>query len=105
MGRDEPKRRRAHLYAVIQEMTAAEPHGFLKDDANVERLCALGQVSPPATIAISVRMRKSARMWFLIAGDKKYDPMVVISKCELFWEAIIGKSKIVEPPNPFSRSL
>ncbi|MBV8422564.1 MAG: IS3 family transposase [Hyphomicrobiales bacterium] len=26
-------------------MTAVEPQGFLKDDANVERLCALGQVS------------------------------------------------------------
>jgi transposase InsO family protein len=26
-------------------MTAAEPQGFLKDDANIERLCALGSVS------------------------------------------------------------
>jgi putative transposase len=45
MGRDEPKRRRACLYAVIQEMIAAEPQGFLKDDANVQRLCGLAQVS------------------------------------------------------------
>jgi hypothetical protein len=45
MGRDEPKRRRACLYAVIEEMIAAEPQGFLKDDANVERLCGLAQVS------------------------------------------------------------
>ena len=40
-----PKRRRPHLYAVIQEMIAAEPQGFLQDDANVHRLCALGGVS------------------------------------------------------------
>ena len=45
MGRDEPKRRRACLYAVIEEMIAAEPQGFLKDDANVERLCGLAKVS------------------------------------------------------------
>ena len=45
MGRDEPKRRRACLYAVIEEMTAAEPQGFLKDDANIERLCVLAGVS------------------------------------------------------------
>src|SRR5260370_37242818 len=45
LGRDEPKRRRAHLYAVIQEMIAVEPQGFLKDDANVERLCGLAVVS------------------------------------------------------------
>jgi len=45
MGRDEPKRRRACLYAIIQEMIAAEPQGFLKDDANVQRLCGLAQVS------------------------------------------------------------
>jgi putative transposase len=45
VGRDEPKRRRACLYAVIQEMIAAEPQGFLRDEANVERLCGLAQVS------------------------------------------------------------
>jgi len=45
MGRDEPKRRRACLYAVIQEMIAAEPQGFLKNDANVQRLCSLAGVS------------------------------------------------------------
>jgi putative transposase len=45
VGRDEPKRRRACLYAVIEEMIAAEPQGFLKDDANVERLCGLAKVS------------------------------------------------------------
>ena len=45
LGRDEPKRRRAHLYVVIQEMIAAEPQGFLKDDANIARLCRLGGVS------------------------------------------------------------
>ena len=45
LGRDEPKRRRACLYAVIEEMIAAEPQGFLKDDANLQRLCGLAQVS------------------------------------------------------------
>jgi putative transposase len=45
VGRDEPKRRRACLYAVIEEMIAAEPQGLLKDDANVERLCGLAKVS------------------------------------------------------------
>ena len=45
MGRDEPERRRACLYAVIQEMIAAEPQGFLKDDANVRRLCGLAGLS------------------------------------------------------------
>jgi putative transposase len=45
VGRDEPERRRACLYAVIQEMIAAEPQGFLKDDANVRRLCGLAGVS------------------------------------------------------------
>jgi hypothetical protein len=44
MGRGEPKRRRACLYAVIEEMTAAESQGFLKDDANIERLCVLAGV-------------------------------------------------------------
>ena len=29
-GMDEPKRRRAHLYAVIEEMTDVEPQGFSK---------------------------------------------------------------------------
>ncbi len=45
MGRDEPERRRACLYAVIQQMIAAEPQGFLKDDANIRRLCGLAGVS------------------------------------------------------------
>ena len=44
MGRDEPKRRRACLYAVIQDMTA-EPQGFSEKDADIQRLCALGGVS------------------------------------------------------------
>jgi transposase InsO family protein len=44
VGRDEPKRRRACLYAVIQDMTA-EPQGFSEKDADVQRLCALGGVS------------------------------------------------------------
>ena len=66
MGRDEPKRRRACLYAVIEEMTAAESQGFLKDDANIERLCVLAGVSragfyrrrgpnPPAREATDLR--------------------------------------------------
>ena len=42
-------------------MIAVEPQGFVLDDANVERLCALGQVSRAGYIAISVRTRKSAR--------------------------------------------
>ena len=45
MGRDAPERRRAHLYAVIEKMTADESQGFLEDDANIRRLCALGGVS------------------------------------------------------------
>jgi putative transposase len=45
VGRDEPKRRRACLYAVIEEMIAAEPQGLLKDDATIERLCGLAKVS------------------------------------------------------------
>ena len=50
MGRDEPKRRRAHLYAVIQEMTDVEPQGFSErgfseKDADIQRLCALSGVS------------------------------------------------------------
>ena len=40
-----PKRRRAHLYAVIEKMTALEPQGYIQDDANIQRLCALGGVS------------------------------------------------------------
>ncbi|HTR14665.1 MAG TPA: hypothetical protein VMI72_15785 [Roseiarcus sp.] len=46
LGRDEPKRRRARLYAVIQEMIAAGPQGFCEKDANIERLCALSGVAP-----------------------------------------------------------
>ena len=45
MGRDEPGRRRAHLYAVIEKMIALESQGFSQDDANIRRLCALGEVS------------------------------------------------------------
>jgi len=45
LGRDEPTRRRAHLYAVIEKMIAFESQGFLEDDANIRRLCALGDVS------------------------------------------------------------
>jgi hypothetical protein len=61
MGRDEPKRRRACLYAVIEEMIAAEPQGFLKDDANVERLCGLAQVSRAGFYAVAVRTRRRVR--------------------------------------------
>jgi hypothetical protein len=45
LERDKPKRPRAHLYAVIQQMIAVEPQGFLKDDANIVRLCALAALS------------------------------------------------------------
>ena len=45
LGRDQPGKRRAHLYAVIRGMIAVEPQGFLTDDATVQRLCALGGVS------------------------------------------------------------
>jgi putative transposase len=45
VGRDEPERRRAWLYAAIEEMIAAEPQGFLENDANVARLCGLAGVS------------------------------------------------------------
>jgi putative transposase len=44
LGRDEPKRRRAHLYAVIQEMIA-EPQGVCEKAADIQRLCALDGVS------------------------------------------------------------
>jgi len=45
LGRQAPDQRRAHLYEVIRKMTSDESQGFLEDDANVERLCALGGVS------------------------------------------------------------
>jgi transposase InsO family protein len=45
LGRDEPGRRRAHLYAVVENMIALEPQGFSQNDANIRRLCALGEVS------------------------------------------------------------
>jgi hypothetical protein len=40
---------------------------------------------------------------FLIAGDEKYDPLSIVSRCERFWERLISEKKLVEPPNPFSR--
>ena len=45
LGRDAPERRRAHLYTVVEKMIALEPQGFSQDDANIRRLCALGEVS------------------------------------------------------------
>jgi putative transposase len=57
VGRDQPERRRACLYATIEAMIAAEPQGFLpgiverdanvllERDANVSRLCELANVS------------------------------------------------------------
>ena len=61
LGRDAPERRRAHLYAVVEKMIADESQGFLEDDANVRRLCALGDVSARATTAISARTLPPAR--------------------------------------------
>jgi len=45
LGRDEPKRRRAHLYAVIQETVTAESQGCSEKDADIQRLCALSGLS------------------------------------------------------------
>ncbi len=45
LGHDDPERRRARLYAVIETVIADEPQGFSLDDANIRRLCALAEVS------------------------------------------------------------
>ena len=48
MGRDEPKRRRAHLFAVVEKMTSQGPQGETTSPAqaaNVAHLCAVAGLS------------------------------------------------------------
>ena len=45
LGPDEPRRRREHLYAVIQETTAVEPQGFSDRARTFRHLCAFGDAT------------------------------------------------------------
>ena len=67
LGREAPKRRRAHLYAVIEEMTVVEPQGFSENgrqhpaSVRAQRRVARQLLPPSRAQGRQARRRGSAR--------------------------------------------